>query len=268
LFKEIEAMLYDLPTWVIVLGLLFVALAANEAGFRYGLWHQGRESELSKTVSNTLKGSIFALVALLLAFSFSATSNRYDMRQRLVLDQANAIGTVYLRAGLLGEPASSNIRSTLRQYVDVRLEHFRAGYHTEASARLQLEIDGLMNTLWKEVERENSTDPEAVRTSLIVPAANEVIDLSSTRAWANRNHLPDPVLALLLASVVISSLLLGHSSGQAAQRHPGLWLASNVVLALVLYVVLDFDRPKRGMILIDQMPLIELRASLESMSTN
>ena len=174
-------MLYDFPTWVIVLGLLFVALAANEAGFRYGLWHQGRESELSKTVSNTLKGSIFALVALLLAFSFSATSSRYDMRQRLVLDQANAIGTVYLRAGLLGEPASSNIRSTLRQYVDVRLEHFRAGYNTDASARLQLEIDGLMNTLWKEVERENSTDSEAVRTSLIVPAANEVIDLSSTR---------------------------------------------------------------------------------------
>ena len=98
--------------------------------------------------------------------------------------------------------------------------------------------------------------------------ANEVIDLSSTRTWANRNHLPDPVLALLLVSVVISSLLLGHSSGQAARRHPGLWLASNVVLALVLYVVLDFDRPRRGMILIDQMPLIELQASLESVKSN
>jgi len=119
-----------------------------------------------------------------------------------------------------------------------------------------------MSVLWAEVDHENETNPEAVRTSLIVPAANEVIDLSSTRAWANRNHLPDPVLALLLVSVVISSLLLGHSSGQAARRHPGLWLASNVVLVLVLYVVLDTDRPKRGMILIDQTPLIELQASL------
>jgi len=261
-------MLYDLPTWVIVLGLLTVALVANEIGFRYGRWHQGRESDLSKTVSNTLKGSIFALVALLLAFSFSATSNRYDMRERLVLDQANAIGTVYLRAGLLGEPARGNIRSTLRHYIDVRLQHFHAGYKTELSAQLQLEIDGLMSTLWAEVERENATNTEAVRTSLIVPAANEVIDLSSTRAWANRNHLPDPVLALLLVSVVISSLLLGHSSGQAARRHPGLWLASNVVLALVLYVVLDFDRPRRGMILIDQQPLIELQASMEGMKTD
>lgn len=256
-------MLYEWPTLVIVVGLLSVALLANEAGFRYGRKRQGLESELSKSVSNTLKGSIFALVALLLAFSFSATSNRYDMRQRLVLDQANAVGTAYLRAGLLGDFSGAKIRDILHEYVDVRLENFRAGYHTEQSMRLQMRIDQLMNELWDQVELENSQDPESVRTSLIVPAVNEVIDLSSTRTWANRNHLPDPVLALLLGSVIISSLLLGHSSGQTAQRHPGLWLASNVVLALVLYVVLDFDRPKRGMILIDQAPLIELQASLK-----
>ena len=105
MFREFEAMLYLVPTSVIVVCLLVVALAANELGYRYGHWRQGHESELSKTVSNTLKGSIFALVALLLAFSFSATTNRYDLREHLVLDQANAIGTVYLRAGLLGEPA-------------------------------------------------------------------------------------------------------------------------------------------------------------------
>ncbi len=256
-------MLYDVPTWVVVFGLLLLSLAANELGFRYGRSRQGRESELSKTVSNTLKGSIFALVALLLAFSFSATSTRYDMRQRLVLDQANAIGTAYLRAGLLGDSSRAKIRGTLRQYVDIRLEHFRAGYHTARGAELQQEIERLMDGLWKEVERENAANPEAVRTSLIVPAVNDVIDLSSSRVWANRNHLPDPVLVLLLGSVIISSLLLGHSSGQAAQRHPGLWLASNAVLALVLYVVLDFDRPKRGLILIDQTPLIELQASLD-----
>lgn len=257
-------MLYDAPTWAIVIGLLLLSLAANEIGFRYGRWHQGRESELSKTVSNTLKGSIFALVALLLAFSFSATSNRYDMRQRLVLDQANAIGTAYLRAGLLGESARGEIRETLRRYVDVRLEHFRAGYHTAQAQATQREIEALMGVLWAAVERQNAADAEAIRTSLIVPAVNDVIDLSSSRVWANRNHLPDPVLALLLGSVIISSLLLGHSSGQAARRHPGLWLASNVVLALVLYVVLDFDRPRRGVILVDQTPLIELRETLRT----
>jgi hypothetical protein len=254
-------MLYDTPTWAIVIGLLLVSLAANELGFRYGRHRQGRESELSKTVSNTLKGSIFALVALLLAFSFSATSNRYDMRQRLVLDQANAIGTAYLRAGLLGESARDEIRALLRRYLDARLEHFRAGYRTPRAQATQKEIEALMNGLWAQVELQNAADPAAIRTSLIVQAINEVIDLSSSRVWANRNHLPEPVLVLLLCSVIISSLLLGHSSGQAASRHVGLWMASNVVLALVIYVVLDFDRPRRGVILVDQTPLVELRES-------
>ena len=254
-------MLYELPTWVIVTGLLALTLAANELGYRYGLHRQGRESELSKTVSNSLKGSVFALVALLLAFSFSGTTNRYDLRQRLVLDQANAVGTCFLRAGLLDEPAASEIRGTLRRYVEVRLEHFHAGFKSGRGEELQLEIDQLMRDLWAEVETARRNDPEAVRTSLIVPAANEVIDLTSTRAWANHNHLPEPVLVLLLVSVFISSLLLGHSSGQAGSRHPGLWIASNVMLALVVYVVLDLDRPKRGFIQIDQAPLVELQRS-------
>ena len=259
----IAMVLYDLPTWLIVAALLALTLAANEVGYRMGLRRQRTESELSRTVSNALKGSTFALVALLLAFSFSATSSRYELRQRLVLDQANAVGTCYLRAGLLAEPGRTQIRSVLVEYLDVRLEHYQAGYHTEAGKQLRTRIDGLMARLWEQIETANRADPQGVRTSLIVPAANEVIDLSSTRAWANQNHLPDPVLAMLLGSLVISSLLLGHSSGQAATRHVGLWLASNLVLGLVLYVVLDFDRPRRGLIVVDQTPLVELRATLE-----
>ena len=258
-------MLYELPTSAIVVGLLAITLAANELGYRYGLRRQGRESELSKTVSNSLKGSVFALVALLLAFSFSGTTNRFDLRQRLVLDQANAVGTCYLRAGLLDEPARSEIRDILRRYVDIRLEHFRAGFQSSLGEKLQLDIDQLMRNLWGQIESASDANPEAIRTSLIVPAANEVIDLTSTRAWANRNHLPEPVLVLLLVSVVISSLLLGHSSGQAASRHPGLWLSSNLVLALVVYVVLDLDRPKRGFIQIDQAPLVELQQSFQQL---
>lgn len=259
--SEILAMFYDWPTWLIVVSLFALMMAANEFGFLYGRREHDRESELSRSVSNALKGSIFGLVALLLAFSFSATTNRYDLRQRLVLDQANAVGTCYLRAGLLAETDRDRIQDLLRQYVDVRLEHFRVGHDDAALARTQSEINRLLTELWAAVESANQGTPDVVRNSLIVPAANEVIDLSSTRIWANRNHLPDPVLALLLVSVLVSSLLLGHSSGQSGRRHPGLWLASNVVFALVLFVVLDFDRPKRGLIRIDQTPMIELQKS-------
>ena len=257
LFASIVHMLYDWPTWLIAVGLFCAMFLANEAGFRYGHRYHRQESEVSRTVAAAFKGSVFGLVALLLAFSFSATTSRHELRQRLVLDQANAIGTCYLRAGLLGDPWRERIREILRRYVALRLEHAGAGSDQTAA-----ELDRLLSSLWEEVEGVDRKDPEAVRISMIVPAANDVIDLSSTRSWASRNHLPDPVLALLLSSVLVSSALLGHSSGQAGVRHLGLWLAMNLIFVLILYVVLDFDRPQRGLIRVDQTPLVELSSSI------
>jgi len=257
-------MLYDSPTWVIALGLLCAMSAADEIGFRVGARGRERETDPSRAAATALKGSVFGLVALLLGFSFSATTARYDLRQRLVLDQANAVGTCHLRAGLLESSPGERIRASLRRYVRAHLEYAAAGDDHAALSRAGAEIDRILDDLWAAVEEANRRSPDAVRNSLIVPAVNDVIDLSSTRAWAGRNHLPAPVLTLLLAGVLVSSLLLGHSSGQAGRRHVGLWLASNLILVLVMYVVLDFDRPRRGLIRVDQTPLAELESTLRS----
>ncbi len=255
-------MLYDWPTWLFAVGLLCALLAANELGFRLGRRGHEQESESSRTASGALKGSIYALVALLLGFSFSATTARYDLRQRVILDQANAVGTCHLRAGLLDEPFRDRTRELLRRYVRARLEYAAAGEDHARLSRAGAEIDRHLADIWAVVEESNRRNPDAVRNSLIVPAANEVIDLSSTRAWANRNHLPGAVLVLLLASVLVTGLLLGHSSGQAGRRHATLWLASNLLFSLVLFVVLDFDRPRRGLIRVDLTPLVELESTL------
>ena len=257
-------MLYDWPTWLITVGLFCGMSAANEVGFRLGRRGYQAETESSRSVASSLKGSVLGLVALLLAFSFSATTSRFDVRQRLVLDQANAVGTCYQRAGLLDDEARDRIREVLRSYVRVRLELAAAGNDSAALKQARGELDRHLVGLWSAVEAANRRHPDMVRNSMIVPAANEVIDLGSTRAWANRNHLPDSVLILLLASVLVSGLLLGHSSGQAARRHVGLWSASNLILALTLFAVLDFDRPRRGLIRVDQTPLVELNDSFDA----
>lgn len=152
------------------------------------------------------------------------------------------------------------IRSNLRAFLVARLALSDAG--AEDSTRYQKEIDRCLADLWLAVEDAYRREPENVRNCLIVPAANEVIDLSSTRAWANRNHLPAPVLVLLVVSVLVSCMLFGHSSGQAGRRHVGLWLASNAIFALVVYIVLDFDMPRRGLIQVDVTALVELKAGL------
>jgi hypothetical protein len=251
----------DLPTWLLAAVLLALMFAANEIGFRIGE-SRPDEPEQSRSVSNGLKASVFALVAFLLGFAFSMTAGRHDVRRRLVLDEANAIGTLHLRAGTIDSAPSGQIRNSLQAYLGARLEYFD---HTldplrrqESEEQMSLQLDNI----WAAVERSAKTNDQATRTSQIIPAANEVIDLFSTRAWAADSHLPQSVVVLLIVSVLVSCLLAGHSSGQSDRRHVGLWTAFNVLFALVLFVVLDFDRPRRGLVRVDHSPLVELQRTL------
>ena len=255
--------IYEWPTWVIVVSLLALTVAATEVGYRFGRAPRPEEPEGSRTVTNAFKGSIIGLVALLIGFSYSITSSRFELRQRLVLDEANAIGTCYLRAGLLAEPSRSRIRILLRRYTDLRLEHFQRALEPGEYQRTTKAMDAVMVDLWSDVEEAVKADRELSRVSQIVPAANDVIDLSATRAWASHNQMPPPVLLLLALCMIVSSGLGGHSSGQAGRRHLGLWIAMNVLVILALFVVLDFDRPRRGLIQVNHTPLIELRESME-----
>lgn len=254
--------LLELPNWTIVIGLLGLAFASNELGFRVGRLHRG-ESEPSQKVSSAIKGAIYGLVALLLGFSFSITLSRHELRKQVVLDEANALGTCYLRAGILGPDAAAGIQQVLREFLVVRLACVAPGFPRSKTREAALEMDRLMNRLWQVVESEARQQPQRALASQIVPAANEVIDLDTTRAWAADNHLPGSVFFLLAACLMISCLLIGHSSGQADHRHVGLWLALNSLLLMVLFVVLDFDRPLRGLIRVDHAPLLELQASFE-----
>lgn len=256
-------MIFLWPTWTTIAVLLGVMMLANEIGFRAGRSLHREEPETSRTVSNALKGSIFGLVAFLLAFSFSMTSSRHDARRRTVLDEANAVGTCYLRASLLGEPYRTKIRGDLRQFVDVRLDYFQNGLEPIEVADDSQRMNELLDQIWASVEAAFRNDPQQVHTSQIIPAVNDVVDLNSTRAWIATSHIQPIVLLLLILCVVVSSLLIGHSSGQARRRHLGLWAAFNVLFALVFFVLLDFDRPRRGLIQVDHSPLIELQQTMD-----
>lgn len=252
----------DWPTWPLIAALAGLMFLANEIGFRSGGWWHKYEAETSRTVSNALKASIFGLVAFLLAFSFSMTASRHDARRTVVLDEANAIGTCFLRAQLLDAPFADRLRDTLRRLVTVRLAFFNEGLDPAQVAKNSQEMNRLLDQLWITVSDATRADPQRAHTSQIIPAANAVIDLNTTRQWATASHLQPIVLVLLFACVLVSSLLIGHSSGQAGRRHAGLWAAFNILFALLLFVVIDFDRPRRGLIQVDHAPLIELQKAM------
>jgi uncharacterized protein (DUF983 family) len=250
----------SLPMWMILVPILVMALIASVAGYRYGRRHieAGTHSNISG-----LRASTIGIVALLLAFSFSMTSSRFGDRSRTVLEEANSIGTCYLRAGLLDNPARDRIRNALRTYTDSRLENYQKGVDSKEYLRTTLAMHAALDELWSGVEQAVHQDQERARVSVIVPAANDVIDLSGKHSWSDHNQMPAPVVFLLAATIIIASVLIGQSLAESGQRHIGLWLALNILLVLVIFVILDFDRPLRGLIRMNQAPLVDVRESMK-----
>ncbi len=255
--------IYNWPIWIVVVAILVLWFVASEIGFRLGSSRKADQAERRLAVATALKASVLGMVALLLGFSFSITSNRFSDRSRIVLEEANSIGTCYLRAGLLGESAKNRIRESLRRYTDARLEHFDKGLNPADYDRTLKLMREALNELWLAVSDSVKAEPDLVRTSQIVPAANAVIDLSATTEWATRNKLPGSVVVLLGICIVISGALIGHSSGETGKRNMGLWTALNILVVLIVFVILDFDRSRRGLIQIDHTPLVEARKSME-----
>jgi len=254
--------IYDWPIWIPVLVILLLSLGAGELGFRYGRSQQVSDSE--RDIVNTLRTSTLGLVALLLGFSFAITSSRFNERSRLVTDEANAIGTCWLRAGLVAEPARGDIRAALRRYTDLRVASFEKGLDPREFARLADSMHATLATLWTGITRAVNANPNQALTSAIVPAANDVIDLSTTREWIRTFHMPPSVVGLLAFSIILCGAMSGHALGQARRRHVILSLGLNLLILIVAFVVLDFDRPRRGLIRVDQTPLLRVQESMAS----
>lgn len=241
-------------------GVLVLLTVANEIGFRSGRAFGKDEPESSRAVANGIKASIIGLVAFLLGFAFSISSGRHDIRRQMVLDEANAFGTLHLRAGLLMSPERERLRTAIGHCVAKRLELFER--NLDEDIERQKAMDAGLAEIWATIEAANEKAPQSVLVSQVIPAANAVIDLNTSRAWAFRSHTPPAVLGVLMVCVLVSAGLIGHSFGQYHHRHLSLCLSFNLLFALTLYLILDYDGPRFGVIRVDHTPLIQFRDSL------
>ena len=207
-------------------------------------------------------GSILALLAFLLAVTMSMASDRFDTRRGIVLDEANSIGTTYLRAGYLPEPASSQIRQLLREYVPLRIVVTDAKAADLAGGHRAFHGDphpglGDLARRWPK-RRIRATSSRSYLDSL-----NETIDLNETRVTAGLYaRVPETILLLLIVGSVLGIGMVGYSAGLTERRS----LISAVVLAIalgaVIMILVDLDRPREGFIQVSQQPLIDLQRQI------
>jgi len=249
----------SLPIWAVYLLTVGLILLVAEIGFRVGVRLQRRDpSSLKGAMTGAVVGGLLGLLAFLLAFSIGAALNMFNTRRTLVVDEANAIGTSYLRAGFLAEPEAAAARDLLREYVDWRLAGLDPAQLEEAIRR----SEEIHSQLWSIVEGQARENPDSEMLSLFVEAVNEVIDIHSLRLAASSLRLPPLMLFIFYGTAVLSFFLLGVVSSADGRRNPIALLLFALALAAVLILLVDLDRVQEGLLQVGQKALFDLQRQL------
>ena len=253
---------YVVNAWVIFVASIGFFLLATEAGFQLGSRARSSVNEHARSQITMIQGAVLGLLALLLGFTFAMAMSRFDTRKQLVLDESNAIGTTFLRARLLPEPHRTEVSNQLRRYVDVRLEFYEAGVDQKKLRVANDKTEQLHNQLWLHAAALGEKDPRAITTGLFLQSLNEVIDLHAKRVTAMENHVPESILILLYFVAIMSTGLMGYGCGLGGFRNLFTTITASILIASVIFLIVDLDRPRRGLIKVSQQSMVNLRDSL------
>jgi hypothetical protein len=249
------------PLWVILLVTLSGFLVVAEVGFRIGVWRRPTASESTLTDLGITVAGLLGLLGLLLAFTFGMAGARYEDRKSLVIEEANALGTAWLRTDLIPEPMRSQARAVLKEYTQVRLDVAREG-SPEAVKTGIARSEALQGPLWSAAVAAAAAVPSPT-TALFVSAVNEVIDTHGRRVGrAVRNPTPPVILATLYAVSFLVVIAFGFSRGLGGDRNPTATALMALILAVVLNLILDLDRPSGGYLRVSQEAMQDVRTMM------
>ena len=252
--------LHDYSLSIIFLVSVVFMLAASEAGRLLGVRAIGRGGD---DVS-TLEGAILGLLALMISFTFAMALSRFEARRDAVLIEANAIGTTALRARLLPAPHNVDINKLLQEYVRIRLDITQ---HVPSPMELNTAIkrsNEIQEALWQQTKLVAAKDSGMVPTGLFIQTLNEMIDNQGKRLEALRNRVPNTVLMALYGVAIVASALAGYANGLEARRVRLPVYVTGLLVASVILLIQDLDRPNAGFVKTSQQPMIDTAAAIAS----
>ena len=250
-------LLDQFPLWVVFLVTVVAVLIAAEIGFRIGMWLQRRDPSSEKTpMAGAVVGGMLGLMAFLMAFTIGIVLDQHGGRKAMVVTEANAVGTAYLRAGFLDEPDRASTRNLLREYVEVRLA---AAADPEALLESAMtRSEEIHGELWSIVEDNVRQGNESDIMALFVESVNEVIDVHSLRLEAVDLRLPRMLGLVLYAATILSFLLVGVANSGDKKRDFLAIVFFALAYVAVLMIVVDLDRPQQGLLTVSQTAMSDL----------
>jgi hypothetical protein len=251
---------FSLPTWAVALLLVALIGAATAVGFALGRYLRKHQEALREPFG-VLQGALLGVVGLILAFGLTLAVGRYQDRRTATVTEANAIGTSYLRAQLIAEPARSGSLALLRSYTDLAIQISKEVPGSPGMRRTTAAEGVLQRRLWRLAGESIGSAPLASAPRLYVDSLNETFDDQEARLSSLTNRVPGAVLALeVFGAAVAVGLLALHIS--VLGRGSLAMLAAGVLVTLLLLVTFDLDRPTRGLIKVPDAPLVATRAEM------
>ena len=245
------------------LGLFCIMLLSAAAGRRIAAWRSRLRDDASAVGTSAVDAAVLGLLGLLLAFWFSSAGTRLDMRRSLIVEEANAIGTAWLRLDLLPEDAQPAVRDEFRSYLDLRLAQTPGATHAESDAVLAKRVATAQDSIWRQsvaAAPRCESDQAAV---LLLDSLNAMFDAGTRHRAALNAHTPAAILALVLLVAIFAAVLAGHDMAGRGRFN---WLHIIVfagVVSLTIWVIYDLEMPRYGLIRVNNydQTMVDLRDS-------
>ena len=231
--------------------------------YHFGYWIRTRSIQKNPDYVNkelgAINGTLLGLLGLMLAFTFGMASSRYDTRRQVIVQEANDIGTAILRTEIYPDSVKQVLQNYFRDYVDYRISFYEAGTDDQKAKEFYNKADSIGKKIWSVVAGYAKTDNITTRTSELIPALNDMIDITTTRRAASEATIPASIMYFLVILCCCSAFLLGYD--QKGRKDWIMVLGLATMLSFTVVIIQDLDRPRSGFINVDSAneKIIELR---------
>jgi hypothetical protein len=251
--------------WLIISIVFLILVAAYRLGDYFGKKNIGTDKEAPMSRVSSIQAGLMGLLGVMLAFSFSLSSQRYEKRRELVIDESLKIGAAYFRAGLLPDTLKRNLRGLLEEFLDSRIQFYQPENTGEQMLEIQKKSENLEVLLWANTAKLGKSTPN-LNTNVNILALNEMIDKTNTISSEFQTRVPISIFMLLVFISICTLLIIGYSNGITMKKNIGFAIILNLVLCSILLLIIDMDRPTNGFFRADTYGLSRLKREIQQYS--
>lgn len=255
-----------IPIWGLFILTVALVLLSICIGQFFGDRRRRQPDHESESSLGAIVGATLGLLAFMLAFTFGMAAERLGTRKQLLLDEVNAIGTTYLRAGLLLEPHRSEVQKLLREYVDTRASLAKEALSGELSKFNEAvsRSETLQEQIWSRAVAITDADRNSEIDALFIDSLNQMIDLHNSRLTVFNYRIPTLIWYVLYFIAILAMVMVGYQKGLSSKSSVKITIVLALTFSVVIFLIADLDRPIEGTLRVNQKPILELQKKMQA----